>query len=58
MDWTRIVVTKLETGRRQSVSVEELLALAYVLNVAPVHLLVPWDDDAALPGHSPCHCAR
>jgi len=44
--WTRLVVTKLETGRRMSVSVEELLALAYVLDVAPVHLMIPWDDDA------------
>lgn len=35
------MVAKLETGRRQGISVEELLALAYVLNVAPVHLLVP-----------------
>jgi transcriptional regulator with XRE-family HTH domain len=42
--WERIVVTKLETGRRASVSVDELLALAAVLNVAPVHLLVPPDD--------------
>ena len=44
--WTRLIVTKLETHRRQSVSVEELLALAQVLKVAPVHLLAPWDDDA------------
>jgi len=35
------VVTKLENGRRASVTVEELLALAYVLSVAPVHLIVP-----------------
>lgn len=42
--WTRIVVTKLETGRRPSVSVEELFALAYVLNVSPMHLLVPDGD--------------
>lgn len=41
ISWDRSVVTALETGRRQSVSVEELLALAYVLSVAPVHLLVP-----------------
>jgi transcriptional regulator with XRE-family HTH domain len=41
IDWTRLVVTKLETGRRKSVSVEELLALAAVLNVSPLHLLVP-----------------
>jgi hypothetical protein len=42
--WERMVVTKLETGRRPNVSVEEMLALAYVLDVAPVHLLVPIDD--------------
>jgi len=42
--WSRIVVTKLETGRRPSVSAEELLTLAYVLSVAPVHLLVPTAD--------------
>lgn len=39
--WTRLVVTKLETGRRESVSVGELLALAAVLNVSPLHLMVP-----------------
>ena len=43
--WDRGVVTKLETGRRENVSVAELLALAYVLKVAPVHLLVPLDDE-------------
>lgn len=41
--WTRIVVTKLETGRRPSVSVEELLALATVLHVAPINLMLPID---------------
>lgn len=46
VDWQRIVVTKLENGRRQEVSVRELLALAAVLEVAPVHLLVPLEDDA------------
>lgn len=39
--WERIVVTKLETGKRQSVSVDELLALARVLDVSVVDLLVP-----------------
>ena len=39
--WSRVVVTKLETGRRPGVSVEELFALAFVLEVAPVHLVVP-----------------
>lgn len=43
--WDRYVVTNLERGRRQNVTVDELLALAYVLNVAPVHLLVPIDDE-------------
>lgn len=52
--WSRVVVTKLETKRRPGVSVAELLALAYVLEVAPVHLIVPplsreevrpWDRD-------------
>lgn len=39
--WDRNIVANLETGRRASVSVVELLALAFVLDVAPVHLLVP-----------------
>ncbi|MBP2581630.1 transcriptional regulator with XRE-family HTH domain [Streptomyces sp. PvR006] len=39
--WDRATVTKLETRRRQSVSVVEFMALARVLDVAPVHLLVP-----------------
>jgi transcriptional regulator with XRE-family HTH domain len=41
IEWERIIVTKLETGRRASVSVEEMLALAYVLDVAVVDLVVP-----------------
>jgi transcriptional regulator with XRE-family HTH domain len=45
LDWDRSIVANLETGRRQAVSVEELLALALVLDVAPVHLLVPTDDE-------------
>lgn len=43
VQWEAGVVTKLETGRRKSLSVTEMLALAYVLDVAPVHLLVPPD---------------
>jgi transcriptional regulator with XRE-family HTH domain len=43
--WDRAIVANLESGRRRSVSVDELLGLALVLNVAPVHLLVPPDDD-------------
>jgi len=45
--WERVVVAKLESGRRATVSPSELLALAYVLNVAPVHLMVPPDDPDA-----------
>ncbi|WP_128817420.1 helix-turn-helix transcriptional regulator [Streptomyces sp. S063] len=45
LEWDRQTVTKLETGRRQNVSVVELLALARVLDVAPIHLLVPLADD-------------
>ncbi|SRR6266487_3522977 len=43
--WDRGVVAKLETGRRQSIGVDEWLTAAYVLDVAPIHLLLPLDDD-------------
>lgn len=43
--WDRNTVASLENGRRSAVSVEELLCLAYVLDVAPVHLGVPLDAD-------------
>ncbi|MFE2428437.1 helix-turn-helix domain-containing protein [Streptomyces sp. NPDC059373] len=52
--WDRSIVANLENGRRGSVSVAELLGLAFVLDVAPIHLLVPawpsplWDEE----GHS------
>lgn len=39
--WDRSIVANLENGRRSTVSVTELLGLAVVLDVAPVHLLVP-----------------
>lgn len=41
ISWDRSIVANLENGRRAVVSVEEWLTLAYVLDVAPVHLLVP-----------------
>jgi transcriptional regulator with XRE-family HTH domain len=48
--WDRSIVANLELGRRATVSVEELFALAYVLSVAPVHLVVPpLDRDADEP---------
>jgi transcriptional regulator with XRE-family HTH domain len=43
--WDRYTVNKLENGKRQNLSLAEWLALAVVLNVAPVHLLLPVDDD-------------
>lgn len=39
--WDRSVVANLEAGRRRFVTIDELFALALVLQVAPVHLLVP-----------------
>jgi transcriptional regulator with XRE-family HTH domain len=44
IDWSRGIVAKIESERRQGVSVAELFALSYVLNVSPVHMLVPPDD--------------
>lgn len=45
IDWNRGVVSKLETGRRESVTVDELLGLAAALAVAPSALLpgVQWE---------------
>lgn len=43
--WNRSVVANFESGRRPAVSVQELLALAVVLDVAPVNLLVPLDSE-------------
>ncbi|MFC8824945.1 helix-turn-helix transcriptional regulator [Streptomyces sp. NPDC057137] len=50
--WERSTVAKLENGNRQNLTLTEWLALSVVLNVAPVHLLVPpypspqWDRPA------------
>lgn len=44
--WDRSVVANLENGRRKSLRVHELYALAYVLGVdTPMELLVPWFRD-------------
>jgi transcriptional regulator with XRE-family HTH domain len=43
IDWQRIVVAKLESGRRSFVTVDELLALCVVLEISPTDLLVPAD---------------
>lgn len=39
--WDRSIVASFELGRRAVLTVEELFGLAYVLSVAPVHLVVP-----------------
>jgi transcriptional regulator with XRE-family HTH domain len=45
--WDRSIVANIENGRRASIAIEEVLALAYVLSVAPVHLIVPPVDGEA-----------
>jgi len=42
--WDRATVTKLETGRRQNVTITEVLALALVLDVAPTNLFIVLDN--------------
>ncbi|MBF6233777.1 hypothetical protein [Nocardia farcinica] len=42
----RSVIANIESKRRKYVTVDELCCLAYALDVAPVHLLVPMDDDS------------
>jgi transcriptional regulator with XRE-family HTH domain len=41
IDWSRLTVNRLEIGRREGVTVRELLALCLALEVSPVDLLVP-----------------
>jgi transcriptional regulator with XRE-family HTH domain len=41
--WDRSIVANLESGRRRSVTVDELLALALALNCPPMYLLIPPD---------------
>lgn len=38
---------KITGRRRRDITIDELMALATALEVAPVHLLVPLDDDTA-----------
>lgn len=47
LGWTPPTLWKLEHGQR-AISVDELLSLALALNVAPVVLLTPWEDEEAL----------
>ena len=45
LDLSREAIAWLETGRRQAISVDELMTFARVLDVAPVHLLVPFSHE-------------
>jgi transcriptional regulator with XRE-family HTH domain len=48
----RNVLANLENQRRQTVSIEDWLALALALDVSPLHLLVPTTgEDRLLVGH-------
>lgn len=47
--WNRTTVAKLETGRRESLNVQELLALALVLDVPPVSLIADPRRDELIP---------
>lgn len=44
----RQVITNLENGRRESVSLTELLGLAYALDAPPVLLFIPFDGRTVL----------
>lgn len=46
----RSIIANIENGRRQSISIEEVLVLALVLDVAPVHLFVPVNEEAMTVG--------
>ena len=47
LGWNKSSLHKLENGDR-NVSVDDLLALAAALHVAPAVLMIPWEDDEAL----------
>src|SRR5213592_2796553 len=46
----RLTIAKIEKGgtRARNASLQEVLAIAAALNVAPVHLFVPLEDDASV----------
>jgi transcriptional regulator with XRE-family HTH domain len=49
--WQRIIVAKIEGGRRDFLTVEELLALCIALEISPVDLLVPRELKPDQPYH-------
>lgn len=55
-EFTENVLENIESGRRDSkgkrrrtITIDELIALAYCLDIAPVHLIAGLDDDALFP---------
>lgn len=48
LDWNRSIVANVEAGRRDSVSIQELLTLAFVLGVPPALLLFPVGSPVAV----------
>jgi transcriptional regulator with XRE-family HTH domain len=50
LDFPRSVLANLETGRRETVTVAELIVLAKALEVAPLELLIPAGGVEMLPG--------
>src|SRR5205085_1594945 len=46
----RVTLAKIESGgeRSESVRLDEVIALSYVLGVSPLHMIVPFDPDARL----------
>ena len=47
-NYTRTQVTNLESGRRETITVGEILAFARILGVAPVLLMLPLGSDQAV----------
>ena len=45
LPWDRFTVQNLENGRRRNITLDESVALAYALDVAPVHLMVSPADE-------------
>lgn len=50
MEIPRSVLANFESGRRETVTVAELLILAYALDVTPAMLLIPSGEAEILPG--------
>ncbi len=48
LKWNREIVSNLERGKRNIVSIDELLILAYVLGVPPVMMFIPLGDAPAV----------